>query len=332
MEKLPFSEFSYGFSFVENMMRSDSIVPGLYPVFPSLREEAKLGYDVKFDHPGAILYFQFKIPKKLKTDRALETNRNRFNIGDLYPPFLRMPIINQTNSSQHNTLIRREKRKKKENRNCICKKCSFVFYATPMFSSSSELNNYFQTHSVHRKSALFSPLEIGTLRPGDYHSVAYNLEIHNPRHGWVCSNTPARWKFRSGKSMFSSKVKPVKIYRYSRIMQAVNYCLRRSERSRIKLIDAIYMELESIKGYVDDDSPITHSDASPDRSWYESETYNRFKEMGMLEYASSEFRRPSDDAEPPDFSDMGQEMKKLTELREIARSHLGVELVIFQRH
>ena len=332
MEKLPFSEFSYGFSFIENMMRSDSIVPDCYPFLPDLRAEARLGYDVEFHHPGAILYFQFKIPKKLKTDRALETNRNRFSIGDLYPPFLRMPIMSQTTSSQHNTLINWEKQKIIENRRHGSKKCSFVFYATPMFYSSSDLNKNFQSASVHLSSALFSPSDIDSLFLGDYHSVAYNVEIHNPQHGWVCSNTPARWKFPLKNGMFSSAVKPVKIYRYSRIMRAVNCCLKRRERAEMNLIDAINMELESINRYVIEERPIIHGDASPDNSWYESEIYNRFREAGKLRYVSSKSPPPSDRKETPSVSEMGQKMRKLIELRDTARSYFGVELVIFQRH
>ena len=331
MEKLPFSEFSYGFSFTENMMRSDSIVPDFYPIHPSLRAEADLGYDIEFRHPGAILYFQFKIPKMLKTNRALETNRNRFNIGDLYPPFLRMPIMSQTTSNQHNTLISWEKKKIKENKRNRNKRCSFVFYATPMFSDSNDLNANFQSASVHLSSALFSPLEIDYLRPGDYHSIAYNLGVHYPQHGWMCSNTPNRWKFLLKNNVFHSEVKPIKIYRYSRIIRAVNCCLKRSERHRTNLLDAIDMELNSIDGYMIDERPIIRRHEPFDGYWRESEVYNRLREAGKLRYVSPTNIQPSDGGRIRYDREMSPEMRKLIKLQQAARSYFNAELFIFQR-
>ena len=60
--KLGYSEFSFGYAFTENLIRSSPLSPSGAPVFPNLVQEADLGYDVRIDLPGLPWFFQYNLP------------------------------------------------------------------------------------------------------------------------------------------------------------------------------------------------------------------------------------------------------------------------------
>ena len=60
----PVSEITYGFAFVENLTRANRGKRAL-PFFPTLRDEALRGYDVRLKVTGQVHYYQFKNPKNL---------------------------------------------------------------------------------------------------------------------------------------------------------------------------------------------------------------------------------------------------------------------------
>ena len=56
-KQLEYSEFSFGYAFTENLIRSSATGPSTAPRFPSLVEEGGLGYDVEIDDGGVPVFF-----------------------------------------------------------------------------------------------------------------------------------------------------------------------------------------------------------------------------------------------------------------------------------
>ena len=102
--KSDISEFSYGFALVNEL--ADSVGSGLRaaPLFPSLRQEARLGYDVKLDRPGLPLFLQFKLSDCMVSNRAKEIQKGIFPRGTNNIT----PIINAKNEKKklfHSPLV-----------------------------------------------------------------------------------------------------------------------------------------------------------------------------------------------------------------------------------
>jgi hypothetical protein len=101
--KLGYSEFSFGYAFTENLIRSSSAAPAGAPMFPNLVQEAQLGYDVRIDRPGAPMFFQYKLPALMARNTAFEISK--YKIPGLAAPFFRMPLMRRDLSKQHERLI-----------------------------------------------------------------------------------------------------------------------------------------------------------------------------------------------------------------------------------
>lgn len=169
--KLGFTEFSYGYAFTENLIRSSATGPASAPVFPNLVQEAQLGYDVKIDAPGAPIFFQFKLPELMVRNSAKELAMP--GVTGLSVPFFRMPLMRRDLSSQHQHLINLETRFPGR-----------VLYASPILDSAAAFNRSYSRASVHRDSALFSPADIGPLPDNESHVVSYMVSSHV---AWRCS-------------------------------------------------------------------------------------------------------------------------------------------------
>lgn len=158
--KLGYSEFSFGYAFTENLIRSSPAAPSGAPTFPNLVQEAQLGYDVRIDRPGFPLFFQFKLPELMTRNTANEIIK--YKIAGLAAPFFRMPLMRRDLSKQHERLIELEKTFP-----------NAVFYASPSLQDLDRFNIAYNNATVHERSAFFSPLEIGSLPDAKDHSVAY---------------------------------------------------------------------------------------------------------------------------------------------------------------
>jgi len=169
--KLGYSEFSFGYAFTENLVRSSPIGPTGAPVFPNLVQEAQLGYDVRINMPGLPLFFQYKLPTSMKRNTATEISKHQ--ISGLAAPFFRMPLMRRDLSQQHEKLIELEN-----------KFPGTVFYATPSLQDLSQFNLAYNTARVHERSVFFSPTEIGSLPDAKDHSVAYE---DGASVGYFCS-------------------------------------------------------------------------------------------------------------------------------------------------
>ena len=171
---LDYTEFSFGYAFTENLVRSVPARPSTAPYFPNLLQEARHGYDVRIDLPGRLLFFQFKLPQRLVRRSAKEIDEH--SLPGIRVPFFRMPLMRRGHSDQHARLMELE-----------VTHPDAVFYATPAMHDLASFNAAYQAADVPRVSVFFSPREIGPLRDNLQHSVAYREGLD---HGWVCSKMP----------------------------------------------------------------------------------------------------------------------------------------------
>jgi hypothetical protein len=70
--KVGYTEFSFGYAFTENLIRSSSTAPVGAPVFPNLIQEGMSGFDIRINFPGAPLFLQYKLPELMRRGTAFE--------------------------------------------------------------------------------------------------------------------------------------------------------------------------------------------------------------------------------------------------------------------
>lgn len=170
-KQLGYSEFSFGYAFTENLVRSSAKGPATAPRFPNLQEEARLGFDVEVDMAGAPLFLQYKLPEPMVRSTAREMKK--LHQCGLSVPFLRMAVTRRNASCQHELLVRMAQ-----------KDPDSVFYAMPRLENRQAFNSAYAALAVHRCSVLFSPAEIGPLPDDEQHTVAYDW---SSGRAWFCS-------------------------------------------------------------------------------------------------------------------------------------------------
>jgi hypothetical protein len=157
------SEFSYGYALTSELVEFLGYKGVGAPVFPSLKDEGTLGYDVKL--PGVIpVFLQFKLCDRMVSGAANEADL-------LGVPHFRMHLRPLRHSDQHDLLIALEAQG------------NAVFYACPEFTEPDELNDAYDKKQVLARSMLLSPSAIGSLDGGDHH-VAF---LPGAPVAYVCS-------------------------------------------------------------------------------------------------------------------------------------------------
>ncbi|ANK91541.1 MULTISPECIES: hypothetical protein [unclassified Rhizobium] len=179
--KVGYTEFSYGYAFTENLIRSLSSAPTGAPVFPNLVQEAKIGYDVNINLPAAPLFFQFKLPERMKKATAFEVSNG--GCPGLTTPFFRIALMRADLSRQHSHLIELEK-----------KFPGCVFYAAPVLADIHAFNKSYGLGRVFEDSVFFSPRQIGPLPNNKQHTIAYRSDVAN---AFFCSDPQEKpkWSF-----------------------------------------------------------------------------------------------------------------------------------------
>jgi hypothetical protein len=158
--KAEFNENMFGFCWNDNnidYLRSKGFRVWFY--FPTLREEARLGFDASFETGlyDGVMMVQHKIPEYIQ--RSKETYQ---------APFFRFGIRNLKKTRQHNLLVGLED-------------LGFqVFYVAPKFLRSKELLAFHENGTLLQESVKFSPKALG--RVSDYleHSVYYQPDGSDP--------------------------------------------------------------------------------------------------------------------------------------------------------
>src|ERR1035441_5627119 len=132
-------EFSFGYAFTENLIRSSATAPIGAPVFPNLIQEGKSGYDIRINFPGVPFFFQYKLPELMKRGTAFEIANG--NCPGLSIPFFRIAMMRRDVSRQHELLIRLEARYP-----------SNVFYAAPCIANIDDFDKAYNAAAVARQS------------------------------------------------------------------------------------------------------------------------------------------------------------------------------------
>jgi|SRR5579883_2957397 len=83
--KAKFSEFSYGFALAFELVNAIQPFAKGVPFFPSLQEEANIGFDVNFTPAGWPLFLQFKVAEYI-------TRGGRFKADHGNRPYFRVSI------------------------------------------------------------------------------------------------------------------------------------------------------------------------------------------------------------------------------------------------
>ncbi len=169
--KVGYTEFSYGYAFTENLIRSSVTAPVGAPVFPNLVQEAQSGFDVQINLPGVPLFFQYKLPELMRRGTAFEIASGQ--CPQLSLPFFRIAMMRRDLSRQHALLIGLEARYP-----------SHVFYAAPTLQDTPAFNRAYDHAAVVQNSAFFSPTDIGPLPDDKAHSIAYKPGLSV---GYFCS-------------------------------------------------------------------------------------------------------------------------------------------------
>jgi hypothetical protein len=115
------------------------------PVFPSLQEEATLGFDVNFTPAGWPLFLQFKIADYL-------SRRGKFAGEHNNCPYFRISLYKRNESFQHQNLKQ------------LAKIEPEVYYATPAFVREQDFNRFFSTSEIFTNTVFIRVEDVPDLR------------------------------------------------------------------------------------------------------------------------------------------------------------------------
>lgn len=158
--KVGYTEFSFGYAFTENLIRSSPIAPVGAPVFPNLIQEGAWGFDIRINFPGAPLFLQYKLPELMRRGTAFEIAN--WSCPGLSVPFFRIAMMRRDISRQHELLMNLASRYPRN-----------VFYAAPTFENVPAFDRAYNAAAVAQRSVFFSPTDIGPLPDDKIHTIAY---------------------------------------------------------------------------------------------------------------------------------------------------------------
>ncbi|NIG76519.1 hypothetical protein F3J34_23390 [Klebsiella sp. Ap-873] len=187
--KSQFSEFTYGYTLVEELSRTFGFRS--VPTFPSLIDEGRDGggYDVGLNIDGLPFFLQFK-----RTDFLSRANASHYTTfrGSYY----RFNLHAQRHSKQHELLLHLEN------------SGNPVFYVAPKFHKSVELHDNYFNSSISINSIWIQPSSIGKLPDDDEHSICFNK---SESHVYFCSEPrPIYREMRFKRDSVSEYVKQFK--------------------------------------------------------------------------------------------------------------------------
>lgn len=154
-----FSEFTYGFALVNELV-GPAYPPILsVPVFPSLVAEGRAGggYDVALNRPGRPLFLQFKLARRIRGWRARE-----FQQGFFKQAFYRMYVRPRHASEQHALLTALEA----ENRGT-------VFYCAPAFHTLGQLDAFYRAGRIAWYSRFVRPSRLPVIDDDEDHWLSF---------------------------------------------------------------------------------------------------------------------------------------------------------------
>jgi hypothetical protein len=154
-----FSEFTYSFALVNELVTLGDPPVVSVPVFPSLIQEGRAtgGYDVALERPGRPLFLQFKLSKHIRGRRAREFQQRLF-----WSPFYRMYIRARRSSRQHELLLELQRTNQ-----------GTVYYCGPAFHTLMELNIHYKARQIAKYSRFVKPSELPLITDDEEHWLSF---------------------------------------------------------------------------------------------------------------------------------------------------------------
>lgn len=161
-----FSEFTYSFALVNELVMLGNPPVVSVPVFPSLIQEGRAtgGYDVMLDRPGMPLFLQFKLSKQVTGRRAREFQQGLFGA-----PFYRMYIRARRSSRQHELLLELERTNQ-----------GIVYYCGPVFHTLLELNSHYRQRTIAQYSRFVKPSALPPILDNEEHWLSFREAAGGP--------------------------------------------------------------------------------------------------------------------------------------------------------
>lgn len=156
-----FSELQFAFGLLNELV-NNCWAPGRawsLPIFPTQREEAALGYDVKMKGPIRTLYLQFKVPEKVTSSRGKYWE-------EFEAPYYQFKIWPDARSHQHNILVDLAN-KDPHNK---------VYYCSPGFHTGEEFERFFCHQQIAKKTIYVPCAKLEKISGKDRHNICYTLE------------------------------------------------------------------------------------------------------------------------------------------------------------
>ncbi|MCL4322922.1 MAG: hypothetical protein M1498_00505 [Candidatus Thermoplasmatota archaeon] len=152
MADIGLSEFSFGYAFLhEQTLRKWGRVIGV-PILPSLRGEAKLGWDVKLPTKGKAFYYQFKL-----SERFSRSNSKFIADGTYSSSYYKIALHKANNNQQHRRLWELAQVAGNEE----------TYYVAPEVHSSEIFEDAFLNRKVIENSRLIPLRECENYDPDD---------------------------------------------------------------------------------------------------------------------------------------------------------------------
>jgi hypothetical protein len=154
-----FSEFTYGFALVNELVGPPNPPILSVPIFPSLLAEGRTGggYDVALNRPGRPLFLQFKLARRIVGWRARE-----FQQGVFSRRFYRMYVRPKASSRQHQLLLELERQR-----------IGRVYYCAPAFHTLGQLNDFYNANRIARYSRFVKPSELPLISDDEDHWLSF---------------------------------------------------------------------------------------------------------------------------------------------------------------
>ena len=152
--KPQFSEFSYGFAYTDALIRRIGGISAA-PVFPSLRDEATKGWDVRLNYPGFPVFLQFKLSDRLERTNAKYWPYYR-------KPYFRIDITPLTRSRQHNLL-----------KKLADSGVGRVSYEAPLFYQTREFDDAYISGKIIDRSISIPVSRLDYLTDNEAHYITF---------------------------------------------------------------------------------------------------------------------------------------------------------------
>ena len=153
MVRAKFSEFSYGFAFTHELINH---LPGITvaPQFPSLVEEAKVGYDMKVPIWGVPMFLQYKLSEFLEGRAAKYWRSHR-------QAHFRFEVTSPNISPQHNLL------------KDLADAGKDVFYVAPSLYELQDFNAAYRQNRISSSSVCVPVGKLVRLRTDQYLHITF---------------------------------------------------------------------------------------------------------------------------------------------------------------